>query len=220
MRPFNAVLNDPNRSQEMAWQQTRILKFICGFMPVQRVVGHRDDPKIPGQHVTKALFDGGARIAQVCPFVLNAIDRDLFWIAEFDLADRVSIEKLILDQIPDFISQQPAFNPAKNRKPAPRYPYILKTWMSVFPNVPNPQPGAMHLLEIIHQAIKGDFVRQGLALGQFYQGCPQEAIYNKSWNRVLWLPYPSFAIRYLVKHDHLFNPPGSATHTDYRKYFP
>jgi hypothetical protein len=220
MRPFNTVFNDPQRSKEMKLQQARILKFICGTMPAQNVVGNRDDPKLPGQHVTQALFDNDARLAHVCPFVLNAIDRDLFWINESDLDDQAKIQQFLLNQIPTFIKQPPAYDPSKTVKPAPAYPCILKTWMTVFPNVTNPGPGGTHLLELIHQAIKVQFVQQGLALGQFYQGCPQEAVYNKPWTRVLWMPYPAFAIRYLVKHDLLFNPPGSPTYADYRRYFP
>jgi hypothetical protein len=219
MRPFNEVLKDPSRSYEMERQQTRVLKFICGTMPAQNVIGNRDDPKVAGQHVTQALFDSGARIAHVCPFVLNAIDRDFFSIDESDLADRASIEQLLLSQIPAFVRQQPVYDPAGAGKPAPGYPYILKTWMTVFPNIANPRPGGTHLLEVVHQAVKVQFVRHGLAIGQFYQGCPQEAVYNKLWTRVLWMPYPAIAIRYLVKHDRLFNPQGSPTYADYRRYF-
>ena len=64
MHPFNEVLRAQNRSYEMERQQARILKFICGTMPAQNVIGHRDDPKFPGQHVTQALFDSGAHIAR------------------------------------------------------------------------------------------------------------------------------------------------------------
>src|SRR5207253_2553544 len=118
MRPFNTVLNDPNRSYEMARQQDRILRFVCGTMPAQNVVGNREDPKLPRQHVTQALFDSRARIAHLCPFVLNAIDRDLFWIDESNLADRALIEQTVLGLIPGFIAQPPAFDPSQTQQPA------------------------------------------------------------------------------------------------------
>jgi hypothetical protein len=60
-------------------------------------------------------------------------------------------------------------------------------------------------------------------LGQFYAGCTVEAARNPLWKGPLKAPYPSFAIRYMAKHDHLFikpNDPSNPNWVIYKKYFP
>lgn len=221
MRTFNAVVADPNRSVEMEAVQNRILKFVCGVMPRLNVVGNRISIAT-GQPVTQAEANAKAQSAQVCPFVQESINRDEYWIEEVVLtnSDRPLIEDLLRERADEFMAQAPAYDPRITGKPAGSR-YIYKTYMTVFPNVVHPK-GQLQLFEDIHKSVKADLTDMGLMLGQFYHGCPQPAIYNPTWTGVvLSLPYPAFAIRYMVAHDKKFNgQPPARTAIAFQRYFP
>jgi hypothetical protein len=221
MRLYNDVTADVNRSVEMEAVQRWIDRFICGVMPMQRVVGNRIS-LTTGLPVSPQEAAAKAQSAQVCPFVQQSINQNHYWIEESFLGnnDRAQIEALMRQRAVEFVNQAPAYDPNPTKNPAGSQ-HWFKTYMTVFPNVVHPQ-GTQHLFEDIHQALKPDFVEAGLMLGQFYYRCPQEAIYNPSWTHaVLSMPFPCFAIRYLVRHDHLFTgTPPAPTAVSYRKYFP
>jgi hypothetical protein len=220
MEPFNTVLSDPNRSTEMQAVQRRIQRFICGVMPNQNVVGNRED-YFTGQIVTSANAQAKDRSAHVCPFVDESIQRDYYWIEESLLTSQTDIESLLLSQIPHFLNDGSPYNPVSTDSPAGT-PHIWKTYMTIFPNVTHP-PGSCPMFDSIHTNLKSLFYACGLALGQFYYKCTQGAIYNPSWTgATLSMPYPAFALRYLVKHDRLFTPTNTSTllYKIYKHYFP
>lgn len=221
MQEYKIVAGDPKRSIEMEAVQTHIERFICAVMPRQKVVGNRINHQT-GRLVTQAEANAKAQAAHVCPFVQESINRGDYWIEESGLTnnDRPQIEDLLRQRALEFIAQAPVYDPRIKVQPAgPQYVY--KTYMTIFPNVVHPK-GQLQLFEDIHKTVKPELAEMGLMLGQFYYGCPQDAIYDNTWkNVVLSLPYPAFAIRYMVVHDQKFNgTPPARTAVAYLKYFP
>jgi len=90
--------------------------------------------------------------------------------------------------------------------------------------------GALKQIDELHKAFKPRYMESGLGLGQFYPGCPIEGVYTDTEEREprvarkkflpLVSPEPAFAIRYLAKHDSIFNPEGSEFRYAYEKFFP
>jgi len=201
--------------------QTWIRKFICAYMPAQQVVGNRVS-HLTGAVVTQA--DTGNRIAHVCPFVQTSIDQDQYWIEESTLTnqDQPQIEALLRQRAQDFMAAVPPYNPMATGQPVAAPALVIhKTFMTIFPDVIH-SAGPLQLFDDIHAALKVDFVRMGLMLGQFYDGCPHNegGIYAPQWlSIVLSSPVPAFAIRYLLRHDHLFTRQPPVTQ-EYEKYFP
>jgi hypothetical protein len=189
---------------------------ICGVSASQQVVNARTDEF--ARAVTQAMFDRVARPAQICPFVADSIDRDLCWLEEYDHTQEVPIKQLLAAQADEFCKADPSYDPAITGQ-VPGYPFLWKTFVSIFPNIPRPS-GAMPLFDKIHGDLKTDYMKRGLMIGQFYYGCPQGGIYNPAF-LPLYSPYPLFAIRYMAKHDHLFFDPKNAEHAKaYDKFFP
>jgi hypothetical protein len=218
MKTFREGLVDQNQSVEMKAVQNWILRFICGIMPAQKVAGNRED-HFTRQLVTQQDLSNRSRSAHVCPFVEHSIGIDFFWIEESLLTQQVDIESLLLSQIAHFLNSPDQYYPSSTGNPA-ETPALWKTYITIFPNIKHPT-GACKLFETIHKNLKPSFYAAGLALGQFYFGCPQPAIYNPTWTgRTLSSPYPAFAMRYLVRNDKLFTPKPGILHQMFQHYFP
>jgi hypothetical protein len=190
-----------------------VRKFICRCNARQGVVGRRVDPHgVVGQ----AEFDAKSRRAHVCPFVADSIDRDLFWMAESDLGlnQTAQIEALLRDQIATFMAAVPAYDPYAAGAPASG-DTMLKTFFTALPRLKHAE-GSSEAIEGIFQTLKPEFMGAGLMLGQFYHGCPQPGAHNPKF-QPLWTPWPAFAVRYMVKEDHLFT--NALTREFYEHYF-
>jgi len=141
-------------------------------------------------------------------------------------ADAGAIEALLLNQMEDFVSEAPPYDPMGTGSPvhAPA-DVIYKTWMTIFPNVSH-ERGRLPLFDGLHQALKPRFMARSMMIGQFYNGCPWEegAIYSPDFKSViLSSPTPTFAIRYMVAQDHIFNLHAEAADwikEAHRRYFP
>ncbi len=126
----------------------------------------------------------------------------------------------------DFLVTDPAYDPMETANPvAAPDGVIYKTFMTIFPKL-NPARGKFPLFDAIHQNLKPEFMARGMMIGQFYNGCPYEqgAIYAPEFKSViLSSPTPSFAIRYMVSQDKIFNliedNPAWIKET-HRRYFP
>jgi hypothetical protein len=204
----------------MAGMQNWTERYVCGVSAKQGVVGNRDDGF--GGKVTQLMFDNHSRLAEVCPFVRDSLDYDVFWIEEsnFDDSQVDEIEHLARRQLVDFKTAEPAFDP-ETQGPA-QLPVLWKTFLTFFPRVIHKSrvTAGFPLFDDLHAKLKPDFIKAGLMLGQFYAGCPQPAIYNEEWTGPLASPYPAFAIRYIAKHDKLFISPTSSEYEIYKKFFP
>ena len=192
-------------------------RFLCGLLVNQYVVGNRRDHA--GDIVTQADFDAKANKARGCPFVQDALDIDNVWLEESILTekDQSAIEALLRSQIGAFLTTHPPYDPSVTGRHAGT-PELFKTFITVFPRVMYSR-GSLPMFEDIQNTIKVEFIRCGMMLGQFYFGCPQEGLYNHRF-RPLSAPWPSFAIRYMVKDDSLFNSGNPEWFREYQKFFP
>lgn len=206
-----------NSSKALRQAARWVEMWVCGISPKQGVVGSRRDW---GLIVTQEMADRGGRPAQVCPFVADSLDRDLFWMEESDLTVANDIKRLLRNQIPAFVSAQPAHNPMTGNVPA-RLPELWKTFLTIFPQVQQRSTGGMPLFDAIHADLKTDFMKNGLMLGQFYQGCPQEGIHSANFKPLGIAPWPCFAIRYMASHDYRFFDRTNVDHEQaFLRYFP
>lgn len=190
-------------------------RFICAPYPNQRVVGNRRDDS--DRLVTDADFAARARCSHVCPFVDEAIEKDLFWIGQESHNQNHAdlIERTLRDRLRAFLEMKPDYRPAALGRPASG-DTRLKTFLIAFPYVRHSN-GPLQVFDRLHAELKPEFMGHGLMLGQFYRGCPVEGIYSPRFRPLASAPWPAFAIRYMVQHDHWFA--GSHRHL-YDAYFP
>jgi hypothetical protein len=203
--------------QDWAQMQGWIEKFICNTSPLQNVVGNRDHPS--GGKITQAHFDANDKTAHVCPFVIDAIVRGMFYIESSELSDVLQIRKLLLARIEDFKKFEPAYDPIAAGELA-TMPLGLKAFLIFFPNYQPPVPGPDPRIDQLYKWMIVPFLRQGLILGQFYRGCREEAVHNPSWKNILTSPYLAFVVRYLQPHDSTFIRPGTPGWPIYQKLLP
>ena len=198
-----------------------LTKFICHAHPKQGVVGNRH--KEDGSVVTQEEFDRDEKMAHVCPFVKDSIDSNNFWIESSDLTryQSAQIAVRLNELIDEFVHTSPEFDPFTVGHAAPAE-HATKCFLLYFPNfgLEKSHMGSLTEIDELHETFKPRYMERGLALGQFYPGCAQEGVYSGQEFKSLISPAPAFAIRYLAKHDSLFNRPGSAGRKFYEKYFP
>src|SRR6266446_2624737 len=193
METFLGVKAQQSKSRPMSRMIGFVERYICSANIKQMVVNMRRDEH--GNLVTQAMFDRNDIQAHVCPFVRDSIDRDLFWIEESaldgsdpDIADKV--ETLLRKQIQDFKDAPPAYDPLSTGH-AVGLPELWKAFLTFFPFILHKSSqGPFPLFDDLHKKLKSVFVSHGLMLGQFYAGCPEEAVYNKNWRGPLISIYP------------------------------
>src|SRR5438445_13636719 len=102
MEKFSRVKADAARKPQMASMQNWVEGYICGVNRNQFVVDTREDDL--GLKVSQLMFDHKNRWAQVCPFVRDSLDYDMFWIEESEIQghDAVELERLLKAQIIQF----------------------------------------------------------------------------------------------------------------------
>jgi len=201
------------------WQQMQgwIEKFICAPHSQQNVIGVREHPA--GGKVTQSHFDAGDRAAHVCPFLVDAIEQDLFYIEECPDDDPMAIRRILKSHIEDFKKADPAYDPIAAGQLA-TMPTGLKALLIFFPNYIPPARGSDLRVDQLFKLLIVHFIRQGLILGQFYRGCAEEAIHNPSWKNILTAPYLCWVIRYLQPHDSAFIKPGTPGYPIYQSLLP
>lgn len=169
-----------------------------------------------GRLVTRAMFNAKDREAEVCPFVRDSLDRDLFWLEESCETSEIGIEMLLRNQIDQFVSTPPAHDPETNLQPAGE-PELWKTFVTIFPDV-LPAIPLGQFVNAIHARGKPHFVRKGLMLGEFFMGNLQEGIHSKHF-RPNAAPLSLFIIRYMIRSDRMFNQKPEHL-AEYNRYFP
>jgi hypothetical protein len=220
MQPYSAAIRQAKLSGRTDWARMQgwIERFICAPNPLQNVVGRRAHPD--GGKVNRAQFDAGDKVAHVCPFLVDAIERDLFYIEESPLTAVLHIRKFLTAKTDEFKKATPAYDPIAAGELA-TMPIGLKALLIFFPNYEPPAGGGADTgVDQIFKWMIIPFLRQGLILGQFYKGCGEEAIHNPSWKKILTAPYLCWVIRYLQPHDHAFIRPGTPGYPIYQKLLP
>jgi hypothetical protein len=77
----------------------------------------------------------------------------------------------------------------------------LKAILILFPDVTHAKASVD--MEALQKRLKPDFVKKGLMIGQFYEGCAESGLWNDSF-QPLQSPIPLLAIRNMVPSDFLF----------------
>jgi len=168
------------------------------------------------------MYHSGDKLAHVCPFVRDSLDRDLLWLEwQPDLTDSVEIEELLWKQADNFVAQTPAWDPQALGRPA-AMPELFKAYFTIFTGILHFSRGQpLPLFDQIHVKLKPQMIARGLMLGQFYTGCPTPGIHGGTEFHPLYSPYPSFALRYLDAHDFDFLDQNSKEQVNaFRSYFP
>ena len=219
MEKYTTAIRLAQESPRPHWAHMHgwIERFICSTSPLQNVVGKRDLPD--GGKVTQAQFDAGDRVAHVCPFLVDAIERDLFYVEESPLTDLLQIRKLLVARMGDFKRAEPAYDPIVAGRLA-SMPIGLKALLIFFPNYQPPAAGPDTGVDQIFKWMIVPFFRQGLILGQFYKGCAEPAVHNAAWKKILTAPYLAWVVRYLQPHDSAFIMPGTPGYPIYQKLLP
>lgn len=212
---ITCIETDPNASAPLKGAAKWIRRFLCKPKDRQCVVGNRQ--LYGGGTVTQTQFDAEEIAAHVCPFVQTAIDQDAVWLEEHTVTSAHAIETLIINQLDEFKRVTPAFDPASQNRPASA-PALNKTFINVFPYV-RYGGGACPEVQSVQRALKPHFVRNGMMLGEFFHGCPQEGLYNPQF-RPLASGYPMLAVRYLVEDDKLFNHHDQTLWQAHLRFFP
>ena len=214
---ITSIERDQNASPPLRAAAKWVRRFLCKPKDRQCVVGNR---KLHGGgFVVQAHVDNDDRVAHVCPFVQTAIEQDAVWLEEHPDTIEADIEALIQKQLHEFKAATPSFDPAITMTPAGS-PALNKTFINVFPYVRHASgAAACPEIQAVQRALKPRFVAQGMMLGEFFHGCPQEGLYNQLF-RPLGSPYPMLAVRYLVEDDKLFNNSDQVVWAAHKQYFP
>ena len=133
------------------------------------------------------------REGPVCPFTQPSLHHRLFWLT---VRRGSSIDLEESSQVVDAYREL-----FLELEPRTESDSLLKTILIVFPEVS--AVTARTELEALQKKLKPDFVKRGLMLGQFYEGCPEPGLWNDSFHP-LQSPLPLLAIRNMVPSDFPF----------------
>ncbi len=133
------------------------------------------------------------REGPVCPFTQPSLHQRLFWLTvqRGSSIDLEASSKVVEAYRVLFLELDPRTGPES----------MLKTILIVFPEVSH--TAARQELEALQKKLKPEFVKRGLMLGQFYEGCPESGLWSESFHP-LQSPLPLLAIRYMVPSDFPF----------------
>jgi len=158
-----------------------------------RDYGHTLDTVLGWAHeyLVKPHPDLG-RKGPVCPFTQGSLDRGLFYLAVYrgqpSGPDEVS---QALMHYRDWFLELDSAETSR-----------FRTVLVLFPDIVRPE--ARTLIETSQQALKADYVRRGLMIGEFHDGPPDKpGLWNDDF-RPLYSPVPLLAIRKLVPTDFPF----------------
>ena len=133
------------------------------------------------------------REGPVCPFTLPSLNQHHYWLTTFPGAE-VDQERAgdVIERLRDWFFEL---------EPKAGSQVILKTILVIFPELSH--ENARLQIEVLHKRLKPDFVRRGVMLGQFYQGCPETGLWNDHFYP-LESPLPLLVIRNMVPSDFPF----------------
>ena len=127
------------------------------------------------------------REGSVCPYVRESLRHGLFWMAIFSAPNLVPNDAIeVLRRYRDWFLElsQPTQVDAQ-----------YKAILVLFPNL---LPANFHeIIDATQITLKPEFVRRGLMIGQFHEGCNEPGIWNAGF-RPFHSPVPLLAIRHMV----------------------
>jgi hypothetical protein len=133
------------------------------------------------------------REGPVCPFTQPSLTHRLFWLAVMPGAE-IDIESAsdAVERFRDWFF---------DLEPKTGSEALLKTILIIFPEVSHQR--AQIELEGLQKKLKPEFVKKGVMIGQFYEGCPESGLWNDDFHP-LQSPLPLLAIRNMVPSDFPF----------------
>lgn len=133
------------------------------------------------------------REGPVCPFTQPSLSHRLFWVTVVP-GSEIDVEKAsdIVERFREWFFEL---------EPKSGSEAILKTILILFPEVSHEK--ARTELEGLQKKLKPNFVKRGVMVGQFYEGCPESGLWNDAFHP-LQSPVPLLAIRNMVPSDFPF----------------
>jgi hypothetical protein len=133
------------------------------------------------------------REGPVCPFTQPSLNHHLFWLTV------VQGSEIDIDTASDAVERYREWFFELEPRSGPEA--LLKTILILFPEVSHER--ARDELEGLQKKLKPDFVKKGVMVGQFYEGCPESGLWNDAFHP-LQSPVPLLAIRNMVPSDFPF----------------
>ncbi|MGD3111794.1 DUF6875 domain-containing protein [Streptomyces sp. YGL11-2] len=129
------------------------------------------------------------RTGPVCPYTKPSMNKGHFWYACPDVGAEPSA---VADTVLKYLEWH-----QKMASGIDEHERQFLTFLIVLPAVDTDSPDA---LDDIQLRLKGEFVKQGIMVGQFHPKCDQPGLWNEDF-RPLRSPVPLLAIRYMVPFD-------------------
>lgn len=130
------------------------------------------------------------RGGNVCPYTAPALKRYTLWFTA--ITEENPSEETILEALQIYRDWFLELEPTDVNRA------IFKSIIIAFPTI-NAEK-APEYIDAVQAALKSDFVRNGLMIGQFHEGCPEPGLHNADF-RPLQSPIPLLAIRNMVRTD-------------------
>jgi hypothetical protein len=133
------------------------------------------------------------REGPVCPFTQPSLSHHLFWLTVLS-GSTIDSEKAAdtVERLREWFFEL---------EPKSGSETILKTILILFPEISHER--AKDELEGLQKQLKPNFIKRGVMVGQFYEGCPESGLWNEAFHP-LQSPIPLLAIRNMVPSDFPF----------------
>ena len=134
------------------------------------------------------------RSGPVCPFTRPSLRKELFYLAIYPGADvdQARVREVVRAYRDWFMEMEPTHGPST----------AYKTVGIVFPDLSEAQ--YVSLIEDTQDALKSDYVHEGLMIGEFHPGPPSKGGLRNPDFRPLRSPLPLLSIRHMVPTDFAF----------------
>lgn len=129
----------------------------------------------------------------ICPFAKTAMAGNFLYLTFHHEINGMS-EELIESTVLEYRE------PFKKVRPYHEKERLKKALLIIFPEIP---PDQTNVLDIVHDNIKTQFVREGLMVTQCHARCDGRSVHNQAL-KVYLSPYPLIALRHMAIHDILF----------------
>lgn len=130
------------------------------------------------------------RYGPVCPYVRPSLERELLWLTVYPGADPP------LDELSAAVGGYGRW--FRRLPPTSGREAQYKAILIVLPDLPHER--APDVVDVVHAALKPEFVVEGLMLGQFYPACEEPGLWNRRF-RPLRSTVPLLTIRHMVAPD-------------------
>jgi hypothetical protein len=144
----------------------------------------------------------------ICPFAKACLSANTIYFSfhhEVNGKSTEQIEDILLD-CRDPFKREPPYDPKQR---------LTKALLVVFPEIPSSEG---EVLDLVHDNIKTQFVRDGLMVTQCYPRSDGRSVHNPAL-RVYTSPYSLMAVRHMALHDVLFVEEDEAWFAAYDQRF-